>query len=99
MILRGAGGGDVPAIAAADLAMVEDHRRCAVDEIDPAGNEAVVKVLAIGVDQKRVLPAGNLAIVKDAPIPFDAQRHGLAVVARGVTNGEVSRQELVAEDN
>ena len=56
-----------------------------------------MEVLAIRVDQQRVLPAEDMAIVEGRAIAFDAQRHRLAVIAGSGADGQILRGEVIAE--
>src|SRR5580700_10419871 len=94
MILRRAGGGDVPAVAAVNLTVLEPGGGRAIDEIDPACDIAVAEKVAPVVDHKRVLPADDSAIDKDLAVTVNPQRQRLSMIARDVFDGEMKRLEV-----
>src|SRR5439155_1297478 len=74
VILRRAGGGDVAAVLAVDLAAVEDIRAGAVDEINTALDVTVAEVVPAGVGEERVLPAEQAAVAQDGAVALEAPR-------------------------
>ncbi len=97
MILRSAGGGDVSAITAVDLAVFKPGGGGAINEIDTSGHIAVAEVVAAIVDEECVLPADDAALHKHFAVTVGSKRQGLAVISGSVFDRETNGLEIIGE--
>src|SRR5262249_22620601 len=98
LILRGGGGSDVSVAQTMDVTPLKKIRGGAEDEIDVAGDVAVLEIVAPAIGQDRILPAEKTAVPERHPVPVNADRQSLAFGTGAVFKSKVLGRKIVRID-